>query len=53
MLRLHHFMENVPSGFDCFRLVINILTSMMAFYGSIVFLAIGIYDFRRKFFILD
>jgi len=46
-------MENIPDWLDIIRLIINFLTSVQAFLGSVIFLAIGIYDFRRKFFLLD
>ncbi|CAD8058709.1 unnamed protein product [Paramecium sonneborni] len=52
-IRLQHFMENIPDWQDIIRLIINFFTSMQAFFGSVIFLAIGIYDFRRKFFLLD
>lgn len=52
-IRLKHFMEDIPDWLDIIRLIVNFLTAMQAFFGSIIFLAIGIYDFRRKFFLLD
>ncbi|CAD8140889.1 unnamed protein product [Paramecium octaurelia] len=52
-IRLQHFMGNIPDWLDIIRLIVNFLTSMQAFFGSIIFLGIGIYDFRRKFFLLD
>ena len=53
LIRLQHFMEYIPGWLDIIRLIINFLTSLQAFFGSVIFLAIGIYDFRRKFFLLD
>ncbi|CAD8151792.1 unnamed protein product [Paramecium pentaurelia] len=52
-IRLKYFMENIPDWFDLIRLLLNFITSLQAFFGSVIVLAIGIYDFKRKFFLLD
>lgn len=52
-MRINKFIVHPPGTLDIIRLLLNITTSFFGFFGSFLFLAIGIYDFRRKFFILD
>jgi uncharacterized membrane protein (GlpM family) len=52
-IRIPYFLEEQPSVMDSFRFAINIFTSFNAFMGAFIFLRIALYDFKRKFFLLD
>ncbi|CAD8048864.1 unnamed protein product [Paramecium primaurelia] len=53
LLRVQYFYEIDVGAIDILRIIINVLTTFQAFFGSFVFLQIGLYDLQRKFYILD
>ena len=53
IIKIPEYIEQPLTALDIVRTLFNVLNCIQAFAGALIFFGIGLYDFNRKFFLLD